>query len=65
MQAVEAKLPQGAEDQPDPKVEAKLNAIAKKNGFSGLGEFTDVSSSIGTVWREWIPRRNPMSGRRR
>ena len=49
MQAVEAKLPQGAEDKPDPQVESKLEAIAKKNGFSGLGEYTDVSSTIGNV----------------
>ena len=49
MQAVEAKLPQGAEDKPDPKVEAKLEGTAKKNGFASLGEYADVSSSIGLV----------------
>lgn len=49
MQAVEAKLPQGAEDKPDPKVEAKLEGIAKSNGFASLGEYADVSSSIGLV----------------
>ena len=49
MQAIEAKLPQGAEDKPDPKVEAKLEAIAKKNGFASLGEYAEVSSSIGLV----------------
>ena len=49
MQAIEAKLPQGAEDKPDPKVEANLEGIAKKNGFASLGEYADVSSSIGLV----------------
>ena len=49
MQAIESKLPQGAEDKPDPKVEANLEGVAKKNGFSGLGEYADVSSSIGLV----------------
>ena len=49
MQEIEAKLPQGAEDKPDPKVEAKLEGVAKKSGFSGLGEYADVSSSIGLV----------------
>ncbi len=49
IQAIEAKVPQGAEDKPDPKVEASLNAVAKKNGFSSLGEYADVSSSIGVV----------------
>jgi hypothetical protein len=49
MQAIESKLPQGAEDKPDPKIEAKLEGVAKKNGFSGLGEYSDVSSSIGVV----------------
>ena len=49
MQAIEAKLPQGAEDKPDPKVEGKLEAVAKSNGFSSLGEYADVSSSIGLV----------------
>jgi|GEM_PF-567568 len=49
MQAIEAKLPQGAEDKPDPKVEAKLTAVARKNGFADLGEYSDVSASIGVV----------------
>ena len=49
MQAIESKLPQGAEDKPDPKTEGKLEAVAKKNGFSGLGEYADVSSTIGLV----------------
>ena len=47
MQAIEAKLPQGGDDKPDPKVEAKLTAVVRKNGFSDLGEYADVSSSIG------------------
>ena len=49
MRAVEEKFPQGGSDRPDPKVEARLDEIAKTNGFSGLGEYADVSSSIGVV----------------
>src|SRR5262245_46250785 len=33
----------------DPKVEAQVEAVAKKNGFASLVEFDDVSVSISTV----------------
>src|SRR5262245_15320895 len=37
-------------DKPDdPKVEAQVEAIAKKNGFASLAEFDDVSVSISMV----------------
>src|SRR5262245_9392327 len=37
-------------DKPDdPKVEAQVEAIAKKNGFASLAEFDDVSVSISAV----------------
>ena len=49
IQAVEAKLPQGGDDKPDPKIEAQLGAAVKKNGFKDLGEYSDVSSTIGIV----------------
>ena len=49
IQAVEAKLPSGGDDKPDPKVEAQLDAAVKKNGFKDLGEYSDVSSTIGIV----------------
>ena len=49
IQAVEAKLPQGGDDKPDPKLEAQLDAAVKKNGFKDLGEYSDVSSTVGIV----------------
>src|SRR6266436_3082062 len=37
-------------DKPDdPKVEAQVEAVAKKNGFASLAEFDDVSVSISMV----------------
>ena len=50
IQAIESKQPQGASsDKEDPKVDAALDSVAKKHGFSGIGEYSDVSSSIGVV----------------
>lgn len=47
MNAITDKLPQDA--QPDPKVMAQLNAIAKKNGFSGNDEYNNVLDNISLV----------------
>ena len=42
-----AKLYDGADsDKPDPKVEAQAAALAKKNGFTSLAEYDDVSTNI-------------------
>lgn len=49
IQAVEAKLPPGGDDKPNPKVEAQLDAAVKKNGFKDLGDYSDVNSTIGIV----------------
>ena len=49
IRAVEEKIPQNQGDKPDPKVDAELDAVAKKNGFSNLENFSDVSSTIGFV----------------
>lgn len=56
IRAIEDKDPQAGADKPDPKVEAQLDAAAKKNGFSGLGEYADVSSSIGIVMAGMDPQ---------
>lgn len=48
IKAIEAKLPQGS-DKPDPNIEAKLDAVAKKNGFANLAEYEDVSATIAIV----------------
>jgi hypothetical protein len=47
MNAITDKLPQDA--QPDPKVMAQLDGIAKKNGFSGSDEYNNVLDNISLV----------------
>jgi len=47
--AITDKLPEGASDKPDPKVVAQLDAVAKKHGFSGYAEYSDVIDNIGLV----------------
>ena len=42
-----AKLYDGVNsDKPDPKVEAQVEAVAKKNGFASFAEYEDVSMNI-------------------
>jgi len=42
-----AKLYYGANaDKPDPKVEAQVAALAKKNGFASLAQYDDVLTNI-------------------
>jgi hypothetical protein len=38
-----------ASDQPDPKVQADLEALAKKHGFASFAEFDDVAFNISMV----------------
>jgi hypothetical protein len=47
--AVMAKMPQGESDQPDPKVMAQLDAVAKKYKFANYAELELVSENIGLV----------------
>ncbi len=49
IKAIDEKIPQNQGDKADPKVDAQLEAVAKKNGFSNLANFSDVSSTIGSV----------------
>jgi hypothetical protein len=51
--AIAAKMP--ANGKPDPKLEAQLDAVAKKNGFAGYGEYTDVSDNISMVLAGFDP----------
>jgi hypothetical protein len=45
-----AKLYDGADsDKPDPKVEAQAAGLAKKNGFTSLAEYDDVSTNITMI----------------
>ena len=43
------KMPGGSSDQPDPKLQAALDAIAKKQGFKDLAEYDDVAATISMV----------------
>jgi hypothetical protein len=42
---------QGAQpsDKPDPKVQAQLDAVAKKNGFATFADFDDVAFNVSMV----------------
>ena len=44
-----AKLYESANPEPDPKVEAQAEAVAKKNGFASLDEYDDVSFNIERI----------------
>jgi hypothetical protein len=45
-----AQLYDGADpDKPDPKVEARAAAVAKKNGFASLAEYDDASMNISMI----------------
>jgi hypothetical protein len=45
-----ASLNDGANpDQPDPKIEAQAEAVAKRNGFASLAEYEDVAMNISMI----------------
>ena len=49
MDAVTDKLPQGAADKPDPKLQTQLDGIAKKNGFADFNEYGAVYDNVSLV----------------
>ncbi|MEH2510721.1 hypothetical protein V1291_002075 [Nitrobacteraceae bacterium AZCC 1564] len=49
MDAVSDKLPAGASDNPDPKLQAQFDAIAKKNGFASFDEYGTVYDNVSLV----------------
>ena len=49
MDAVTDKLPEGAQDKPDPKLQAQLEGIAKKNGFTDFSEYGTVYDNVSMV----------------
>ena len=49
MDAVTDKLPQGAADKPDPKLQAQLEGIAKKNGFADFNDYGAVYDNVSLV----------------
>ena len=51
--AITAKIPANAK--PDPKVDAQLDAAAKKNGFASYAEYNDVTDNISMVLAGFDP----------
>ena len=51
--AIMEKLPQSGK--PDPKVVARLEALAKKNGFASYGEYANVVANISLVLAGFDP----------
>jgi hypothetical protein len=47
MDAITEKLPENAK--PDPKIDAQLDAVAKKNGFASYAEYNSVVDNISLV----------------
>ena len=53
MDAITAKLPEDAK--PDPKITAQLDGVAKKNGFAGYDEYSNVVDNISLVLSGFDP----------
>lgn len=49
MDAVTDKLPEGAADKPDPKLQVQLEGLAKKNGFADFKEYGAVYDNVSLV----------------
>jgi hypothetical protein len=47
MDAIVENLPANAK--PNPKIDAQLDAVAKKNGFASYAEYNDVTENVGIV----------------
>jgi hypothetical protein len=62
MDAITDKIPQNAK--PDPKVDAQLDAVAKKNGFASYAEYNDVTDNISMVLAGFDPATSNMSAPR-
>ena len=49
MDDITDKLPDGAADKPDAKLQAQLEAVAKKSGFASYDEYGDVAANVSLV----------------
>lgn len=49
MDAITEKLPEGASDKPDPKLQGQLETVAKKHGFGNYAEYGDVVANVSLV----------------
>ena len=53
MDAITEKIPENAK--PDSKVDAQLEAVAKKNGFASYDDYNNVTDNIGMVLAGFDP----------
>ena len=58
IRAAEGSAPQEPNAAPNPKIEAKIAGIVKSSGFASMGDYSDVSYSVGMV----ISGMDPESG---
>ena len=49
MAAVAEKMQGSASEKPDPKIQAELDAAAKKHGFKDFNDYDDVAANISMV----------------
>lgn len=49
MSAIAERMQGAASDKPDPKIQAELEAIAKKHGFKDFNEYDDVAANVSMV----------------
>jgi hypothetical protein len=49
MSAIAEKMENAPSDKPDPKIQAELEDVAKKNGFKDYAEYDDVAANISMV----------------
>ncbi len=54
--AIAEKLPETAPDQPDPKVSAQFDAVAKKYGFASYDDYNDVVDTISLILGGFDPK---------
>jgi hypothetical protein len=60
--AITDKIPDNAK--PDPKVDAQLDAVAKKNGFASYDEYNSVVDNISLVLGGFDPATKKLSAPR-
>lgn len=61
MDAITDKLPEGAADKPDPKLQAQLEGIAKKGGFADMTEYGAVYDNVSFVMSGIDPKTKAFS----
>jgi len=59
--AITAKIPEG-QDAPNPKVQAQLDAVAKKNGFTDFDDYDRVASNVNLVLAGFDPETKSFIG---